>query len=67
MEEVDVEEENGNKEKINEEPVPEMNNAANVAPIYELVQQPDDDSDYGSEYESANEDDDKVFDRLAYY
>ena len=44
-----------------------MNNAANAAPIYELVQQPDDDSDYGSEYESANEDDDKVFDRLAYY
>ena len=67
LEEIDVEEENGNKEKINEEPVPEMNNAANAAPIYELVQQPDDDSDFGSEYESANEDDDKVFDRLAYY
>ena len=64
----EIEEENiGDKEKMNKEVEPEINNAANHAPIFELVQQPDGDSDYGSEDESANEDNERVFNRIAYY
>ena len=54
-------EERGDDEKVDEEPAHGVNAHP---PGYELVEHPDDDSDYGSEYDSTNEDDHGVFNRL---
>ena len=55
-------EEMGDSEKVDEEPAHDPNNHP---PKYELVEQPDDDSDYGSECDSTDEDDNEVFNRLS--
>ena len=43
------------------------NTGAAVELVYHLVEQPDGDSDYGSDCDSSNDDTDEVFDRLAKY
>ena len=35
--------------------------------VYNIVEQPDDDSDYGSDYDSLNDDPDDVFEKIAKY
>ena len=52
----------GDSEKVDEEPAHDPNNHP---PGYELVEQADDDSDYGSECDSTDEDDNEVFNRLS--
>ena len=40
---------------------------AAIEPVCHLIEQPNGDSDYGSDYDSSNDDAEEAFDRLAKY